>query len=293
MASDAKASCVVFGAGALGLGFLGPELSPRCRITYLDIPAKGGLLAHLRQTGGYVFNETGLSMRPVTVTGVGGLCLGEADAEEVQGVLDAADFVVTAVGGPSLPGLASTLAGAAARRDPDRPLRILCGENGLEIARNVRAAVEKAAGCEFGDRLRVGDTVMGRMCKVVTGPFAAGGTIRPPAPGLGWAVVAEPFFGIPVQEHAVAGLPNLPSAIEPQGPDRFGASEDVKMLAHNGPHAVLACLGHLRGARHFSRLRDDAELMEMARRLLVDEAGAALLKKHRPVLGRNEFFNYC
>ena len=41
-----ETSCVVFGAGALGLGFIGPELSPNCRITYVDIAQKQDLLRH-------------------------------------------------------------------------------------------------------------------------------------------------------------------------------------------------------------------------------------------------------
>jgi mannitol-1-phosphate/altronate dehydrogenase len=115
----------------------------------------------------------------------------------------------------------------------------------------------------------------------------------PPVKGLDWAVVAEPFHGIPVEAHALAGMAELPPAIEPQDADRFRASEDVKMLAHNALHAVLACAGHLRGAERFDQLRADAEVMELGRRLLAEEAGPALLRKHGPALPRNEYMNYC
>jgi mannitol-1-phosphate/altronate dehydrogenase len=128
------------------------------------------------------------------------------------------------------------------------------------------------------------------MCKVVSTPDAG---MAPPAPGLDWAVVAEPFFGIPVEEHVFAGAACVPAAIEPQTPQRFHASEDVKMLAHNGLHAVLSCIGHLKGAKHFDELRGDTEMMELGRRLLVEEAARALLRKHAGALGRNEFANYC
>jgi hypothetical protein len=291
MARTAKTNCVIFGAGALGLGFLGPELTPDCRVTYLDIPAKADLLEHLTQAGSYVFNETGLSMRPVEVRGVNGRCLPDGtNSPEVKEALDAADIVFTAVGEPNLPQLALLLASAASRRAADRPLRVLCAENGVEIARNLQAAVEKQAGRPLGASLLTGDTVMGRMCKIVSGPQAP---LRPPAPGLDWAVVAEPFFGIPVEQHAVEGLPKVPAAIEPQGPERFHASEDVKMLSHNGLHATLACIGYLKGVEFFDDLRGDPEAMEMGRCLLVDEAGAALLRKHGAALGRNEYLNYC
>jgi mannitol-1-phosphate/altronate dehydrogenase len=128
------------------------------------------------------------------------------------------------------------------------------------------------------------------MCKIVQ-PVVP--PLHPPAPGLDWAVVAEPFYGIPIQEHAVAAMRGLPRAIEPQAPARFRASEDVKMLAHNGLHFVLACLGYLRGAQSFPALRDHADLMALGRGLLVDEAGAALFAKHGDALGRSEYLNYC
>jgi len=290
MSASERISCVVFGAGALGLGFLGPELTPDCRVTYVDIPAKADLLEHLRASGSYMFNETGLSMRPVEVRGVDGLCVTEDRASaELQEVLDGSDLVFTAVGEPNLAKLAPILAEAASRRQPRRPLRVLCAENGVQVARNLRSAVEREAGRPPRQCLLTGDTVMGRMCQVVTGPPPG---VVPPAPGLGWAAVAEPFFGIPVEEHALRGLERVPWAVQPQPPDRFHASEDVKMLSHNGLHATLACLGHLRGYEFFSDLRGGVQMMELARRLLVEEAGAALLKKHGRALARNEYMNY-
>lgn len=283
-------SCVVFGAGALGLGFLGPELSADAHVTYVDVPARADLMDHLRAAGCYVFNETGLSLRPVTVSGVDGLCLGDPAEAEAFDALDAADLAVTAVGEPNLHRLVPLLARAAARRPAGRPLRILCAENGVEIAGGLRRAVEREAGGRLSAPPLVGDTVMGRMCKIVQ-------PVRPPlepaAPGLDWAVVAEPFFGIPVEQHAVAGLEGLPAGIEPQSPARFRASEDVKMLSHNGLHVVLACLGHLRGVQLFPELRGHADLMALGRRLLVAEAGAALFCRHGDALGRNEYLNYC
>jgi hypothetical protein len=291
MVSSNDTVCVVFGAGALGLGFLGPELAPDCRLTFLDVAVKADLVEHLGRKGSYVFNETGLSMRPVDVEGVGGLLLGEGgEADALRELLDGADLVFTAVGEPNLPRLAPLLAKAAGLREAERPLRVLCAENGVEIAANLRKAVERDAGHELAGRLLVGDTVMGRMCKTVREPAPP---LRPPAPGLDWAVVAEPFFGIPVEEHVVAGLAARPVALDPQPAARFRAAEDVKMLAHNALHAALACLGWLRGAAFFDELRTDEDLMALARRLTRDEAGAALFAKHGPAMGRTAYLNYC
>lgn len=288
VASARDINCVVFGAGALGLGFLGRELAPRCRITYLDIPAKADLLNHLRRAGGYVINETGLSVAEVSIAGVDARCVDDGTA--VTDCLDAADIVMTAVGEANLARIAPALAEAAACRESGRPLRVICSENGVDVARRLRAAVEREAGRDLEGRLLTGDSVMGRMCKIVLGPPPP---LAPVAPGLGWAVVAEQFFGIPVERHVFEGLAAVPDGFVPEDPPRFAASMDVKMLSHNGLHAVLACLGRLAGARHFDELRDDAGLMGMARRLLVEEAGRALFAKHGPALPRDEYLNYC
>ncbi len=142
VAGKANRTCVVFGAGALGLGFLGPELAGLYEMVYVDIPAKGAFLDYLTSCGQYTYNETGPSARAVTVRGVRGV---RADDEaQVGAALDAAELVFTAVGEPNLPGVAPVLARAAARRATGRPLRILCCENGLEIASKLRGFVQSA-----------------------------------------------------------------------------------------------------------------------------------------------------
>lgn len=283
-----RPKCVIFGAGALGLGFLGPELSEDCDLTYADISAKSDVIELLKRERAYTINQTGLSMRAVRVQGVRGLLIGRDDPE-IDAAVDEADFVVTAVGQPNLRHVAPTFARALARRG-GRPLRILCSENGVEVSAGLRAAVAVSAGKEPEQALRVGETVMGRMCKVIQSPPRR---IKKLGQGVDWAVVAEPFFGIPVQEHAVQGLEVLPVAVEPQSPGRFSASEDVKMLAHNALHMLLACLGRDRDLEYFDDLRSDPEVMEMGRQAVVAEAGPALLKKHAGALARNEYLNYC
>jgi len=284
-----ETSCVVFGAGALGLGFIGPELSPNCRITYVDIAQKQDLLRHLARAGHYALNMTGLSVRSVSVGNVSGLCLTAAAPAEIDELMDRADLVFTAVGERNLPKLAPLVADAAARRPAGRPLRVACGENGVEVARKLRAAVQEQACRPLPERLLVGDTVMGRMCKLVQDPEPP---LEPIAPGLDYGVVSEPYYGIPVEERVLAGLEGMPEALRPQAPALFAASEDTKMLAHNGLHAALGCLGWLRDARRFDQLRDDAQLMELAHRLLTAEVAPALLRKHGAALDRSELLNY-
>ena len=289
MRAGEKRTCAVFGAGALGLGFLGPELSADYEMVYADIPEKAAFLDYLTRSGQYAFNETGPSARVVTVRGVRGVNVADADA--VEDMLKRADLVFTAVGEPNLPKLAPTLAPAVARRKPGRPLRVLCCENGLEVARRLAERVASLlAGGQAAGRLIAADTVMGRMCRIVK-PEEEG--FSPVGPGFDWGVAAEPFFGIPVPRRALEGLENPGAAFQVMSDAEFAAQEDVKMCAHNGLHAFLAFLGHLKGRKYFCELAGDAELMAMAYTMLRQEVGAALLRKHGSALDRNFYLNYA
>ena len=279
-------TCLVFGAGALGLGFLGPELGDTYEMVYADIPAKADLLAGLSRHASYTFNETGPAARAVIVEGVSGIIV--TDGGAVAAALDAAEIVLTAVGEPNLPKVAPALAAAALRRTPQRPLRILCSENGLDIASKLTRSILSAAGSDPGERLLVGDTTMGRMCQIVDPPAPGMVPIRP---GLGWAVCAEPFFGIPCNAHVASGLDDVPPALQPMADAEFAAQEDVKMWAHNGLHAFLAFLGTLRGVEFFCDLAPDT--IAMASDMMRNEVGPALLRKHGAALDRNFWHNYA
>jgi mannitol-1-phosphate 5-dehydrogenase len=279
---------VVFGAGALGLAFLGPELSDDYDLTYVDIPDKAELLDHMNEEGWYDFNETGPASRSERITGVRGIIVTDEDA--VQAALASADLVFTAVGEPNLHKVAPTLAEAVSGRAERNPLRVLCCENGLQIARKCRDNVRKSLGADPGDALIIGDTVMGRMCKIVR-PLQA--HMEPVTPASDWAVCGEPFFGLPVRRSVMAGLSDPGGAFQVMSREEFAAQEDVKMLAHNGLHAFLSYLGTLKNARYFCELTDNPLLMDMADRLLREESAPALLSKHGQALGRNFFYNYA
>lgn len=279
---------MVFGAGALGLGFLGPELAPDFRITYVDIPAKSDLLDYLAREGHYVLNETGPSSRTVAVESVTGVKVD--DGEAVRSALDSADLVFTSVGEPNLPKVAPTLARAAENRTSDAPLRIPCCENGVRIAEKLTELIEENLGEPLDARALVGDSVMGRMCRIAEEPEKI---VSPVTPTCEWAVVAEPFFGMPVEERVVEGLSIRCEALQPCSPEVFAGLEDVKMLAHNGLHAFLAFLGALKGKELFCELRDEEDVMARAHDLLVEEGWPALHRKHGPALDRNYFLNYA
>jgi len=61
---------VVLGAGALSLGFLGPELHEEYALTFLDTQAKEDLVAEVRRRHEYATNLAGKDIRPLTIQGV-------------------------------------------------------------------------------------------------------------------------------------------------------------------------------------------------------------------------------
>jgi len=206
----------------------------------------------------------------------------------VAEALDDAELVFTAVGEPNLAKVAPTLAQAATRRTADNPLRVLCSENGLDIAKKLRHLIRDNLGGGPAGFVIVADTTMGRMCQVVS-PVPKGA--EPVASCLGWAVCAEPFFGIPTNARVLEGVKSAAPALQPMDDAEFDAQEDVKAWAHNGLHAFLAFLGELRGAQYFCDL--DAQVRAMAAEMLRDEVGEALLRKHGRALDRNFWFNYA
>lgn len=287
--ADQNRSCIVFGAGALGLGFLGPELHRQYRMIFVDIPQKAGLIGALRAGRSYRMNESGPALNVQEIDNVDALDVA-ADAARLERELAGATLIFTAVGEPNLGKVAPLVARAARAVPAGRRLRVLCCENGIHIAEKMRGHLRAALGGELPDTVRVGDTVMGRMCQWVEHPQNPWTAL---APGVDVAVVGEPFFGMPVEAHALEGLESPGEAFQVCSPARFAALEDLKMFAHNGLHAFLACLGALRGYELFCQLSADAEIMALARRLLADEIGPALLTRHAEGLDRNEYRNYA
>ncbi len=59
-----KKEILIFGAGALSLGFLGPELSKDYEITFIDIEYKSDFLAYLKRENQYRLNISFPQVKP-------------------------------------------------------------------------------------------------------------------------------------------------------------------------------------------------------------------------------------
>ena len=271
---------VVFGAGALSLGFFGPELHEQYRLTFLDTHFKADFVAQVQRRHEYVTNLAGPAIQPVTVPGVDAFRLDvpEQDAAIREHIAQARIFF-TAVGIRNLDSALKYLTERLKARTDS--IYILCAENGEGIGEKWRAGTP--------GNIHICDTVMGRMCRLEEHPAP---DYAPVTPELPWGVVGEDFHDMPLSNeyedkevfHSKAFLFCSPAA--------FHARERVKLYAHNGLHFFIAAMGRLKGAERFSDLADDAELAGAAKALLEGEIAPALWKDCASEMGRQAFDAY-
>jgi mannitol-1-phosphate/altronate dehydrogenase len=274
----ASRNVVIIGAGALGLGFLGPELSAEARVWFLDVPAKAELLARLSTEQSYCLNLASVHMRPLQVANV---CAVSPSLEEASiDCLSRADLVFTAVGSANVVRLGSLLVRAAERRRAASPLPVLCAENDRATVEMLRRT------CGTGGKVVVAGTVMGRMCR-----WAAETSSDPLFGSSGPSVIAEDFFGIPY-EH-VAGMPTLEfSCLQPRDTRRFELEKDIKLFAHNCVHGLWACAGALRGLDQIMQAGAEPSVLDRTERMLHGELMPALRSYFGELFDANEFRNY-
>ena len=271
---------VIFGAGALSLGFMGPELGADYRMTFLDTAAKADFVGHVQKAHQYVTNLAGQQVKPLTVQDVDAfrLDLPEQDAAIRQHIAQARIFF-TAVGIRNLDSALGYLHQRLAGRTDG--IYILCAENGENVAEAWRG--------KLPPNIRLCDTVMGRMCRLeerAEAPYAS------VAEGIPWGVVGEDLYRIPISKshedaevfHS-AGFHFVPE-------EEFHARERVKLYAHNGLHFYVAAIGRLHGVERFSDLIGHAAARTAVRELLEQEIAPALWNDCAWRIGRKEFDAY-
>jgi hypothetical protein len=271
-----KEPVLVFGAGALSLGFLGPMLARDYELIFCDLEVKHDVLDLLRGAGRYVANICADAIAPLPVTGVGGLNLSlAADNKRAAARLKDVRLVFTAVGSGGIAGTLDFI-----RRNKGR------GELFVFSCENDKRTRERFSGVS-ADGIVLCETVMGRMCRL----DAAGGPYQAIGPGLNQAVVAEDFSGLPVpaEIHRRAGLTG--AAWQAMTGREFEARAHLKLYGHNGIHAYLAYLGALEGLMHFhqtgARLRAEAES------LLQEEVVPAVLRAYGESLNKAQVEEYA
>ena len=123
------------------------------------------------------------------------------------------------------------------------------------------------------------NTVIGKMSRVVTDPAEIElMNLTPMAPGIERAFLVEQFNRILVTKCAIEGFtPGIDVLAEKSDLMPF---EEAKLYGHNAIHALLAYLGIAKGCKKMTQLKDDPDLMNIARHAFITESGDALIKKY-------------
>ena len=287
-----KKEVLVFGAGALGLGFLGPELHENYSLTFVDREFKRKFLAYLDKKGEYRINLTTPGIEVVVIRGVEGLNLDDnREREKTVKKIGQASLIFTAVGLSNLKGVATILA-EGIENHPERKeeLYILCCENGQDVPAKFQGFLRQIM-ASLPSWVKISQPVMGRMCRYEekVKPWSI---FEPVASRFSWGIVAEPFYGIPVRRSLVAKSTVFSPAFQVKEDDEFEVSKERKILIHNGCHAFLAFLGYLRGYSYYCQLEEEKEILELAKKMVNEEMIETLLSKFGGVLDRNNLKNY-
>lgn len=270
---------LIFGAGALSLGFLGPMLAGAYELVFCDLEARRNVLDCLRSRNRYLVNLCSDAVVAREVAGVTGLNLAVGkDRAAAAEILRETRVVFTAVGAG---GIDRVLDFIQTHREAGRaqPQFVFLAENDKNVL--------KRWAPRFGAGVRLVDTIMGRMCRIER----AGAAYRPLAPGLPDAVVAEDYDGLPVVAD-IHRQAELKGACWQVMTDReFEAQSAMKRFAHNGAHAYLSYLGAWKG---LVRLCDaDAALLGEAGCFLEDEVVPALLRAYGDCLDPEKTREYA
>lgn len=143
-------------------------------------------------------------------------------------------------------------------------------------------------------QIRIGNPIMGRMCRCEEN-VKEKGVYQPVANDFNWAVIAEPWYGIPLGKSITKGKDEVfyGRAFQIKEDREFSALKRMKLLLHNGTHALLSYLSYLKGYSYFYQLTKERELLRLADKMINDEIIKALLSHYGDVLDENEVNNYA
>ncbi|MFA5291733.1 MAG: hypothetical protein WC496_01715 [Phycisphaerae bacterium] len=205
------------------------------------------------------------------------------DRLKLLDVLSASTEIVT-----SLPSVNSYYTGensvaqliaAGLNKTRSKPALIYTAENNNHAAEILAEAVEGKLKKHLPDNVQFLNTVIGKMSQVVTDKDEIlRENLMPIAPGIDRAFLVEEFNKILVTKCKLANFtPGISGFIEKEDLLPF---EEAKLYGHNAIHALLAYLGAYKGYKKMAELKNDKEIMKIARDAFINESGAALIKKH-------------
>ena len=258
---------MIIGAGALGLGFIGPIAASAGETWLFDVGIKASLLEAIDRRRGYRINQAfDEEVRVVTVDDVRTGIVSDPIAVEA---LSECDCCFTAVGTENFEAVASPLRAAARVRAT--PLLVLCGENGIEVARRLSTIVGK------DENVCSGDTIMSRMCRFMD---RVEDGYTPLCEGVAAGITTDDVDVI--QYHLQSGsLPSEYDGMQQLGEEEFALYTHMKLFGHNCLHALYAFASAKAGFTRIADVCGSAMLADRAHRMLFEELGPALARHHR------------
>lgn len=271
---------VIFGAGAIGRGFVGEILlDAGWGVTFID--ADPDLVAAL-SAGSYphdTVSSHGVSRKILT----GCTALPAHNADAIRTAVAGAQVIFTSVGASNLPRIAPALsAGLAARHAANGgPVDVFIAENLHDGAAAMHSLVsEELRAIRVPDVAAVMDDVgfvetsIGRMIPVPT----AAQKLEHPA-----LVAVEPFRQLPFDLAACrAPAPDVPDLV---GDDQmpFSFYGDRKLYIHNHGHCLSAYLGALAGYQEIAPAITDERVVTQVRAGMYATAEALARKYQQPL----------
>ena len=156
---------------------------------------------------------------------------------------------------------------------------IYTAENNNHAAEILAEAVEGKLKTHLPQNVQFLNTVIGKMSHVVTDKNEIQQkNLNTIAPGVDRAFLIEEFNKILVTKCHISNFkPGIEVFIEKEDLLQF---EEAKLYGHNAIHALLAYLGAQKDYKKMAELKNDKEIMQIARDAFINESGAALIKKY-------------
>ena len=258
---------VMIGAGQIGRGFIGMLLEQAgYHVVFADLNMT--VVEDINARGEYTVHMVDRVCVDTVVRNISALNSLSADLiKEIEGC----QLIATSVGLTALPQIAGTIAeGIAARAGAGLKdyLNIIACENAVRGSSYLKKCV----------RERLDPAEREYMDRYVGFPDCAVDRIIPPAGHCPAAdVVTESYHEWDVEKGGFKGeLPDIPGL---EFVDDLTAYLERKLFTLNGPNAVTACYGYLKGCKTINEALEDEEIYRVVYGMM-EECGAMLEKRH-------------
>jgi mannitol-1-phosphate 5-dehydrogenase len=274
--SMSRKKAVMYGAGNIGRGFIGPVfVQSGYEVTFIDVAEE--TVRALQREGRYpvrVLSDDGFE--DTWIEGV--KALDGRDTEKASDCIAEADILATAVGVRALPFVAPLIAAGLKKRfkASGAPLNIIICENLINANRELAALIKKELSGEdiplFEKKVGLVEASIGRMVPVQTKEMQDGNPLR---------VCVEAYRFLPVDGSAFVGDPPALAGMAAFGDFDFYIQR--KLFVHNMGHAICAYLGIRYGDRYIYEAAARPGVLFIAQNAMLESARALAAAFNMPL----------